>query len=202
LTALSSMTGIQYLDLSINQLTGVSRLYVVYHCVPRCDLSDGANSALHAWSRVWQLFRFACFVCCVGNLTALSGMTRIQNVYLYNNRLTGVSRLCVVYHCFPRYDLTDRASSALPEWRAMWLLLRFDCFVCCVGNLAALSGLTGMQTLYLYNNHLTGEFRMCVVYHCIPCCDLTAGESSGVPVWHLMWRRWLIVCCVCFSQAL
>jgi hypothetical protein len=44
LTALSGMTGLQLLDLSINQFSGALWFGAVYHYIPCYDLSDGASS--------------------------------------------------------------------------------------------------------------------------------------------------------------
>ncbi len=95
--------------------------------------------------------------------------------------------LCISLHfvlCFVDWD----------EFGCTWLALRvammaycFDC-VCRAGNLVALSGMTGMQTLDLSNNQLTGAFRFCDFFHCIPCCDLSTGASSGVSFLRFVWQ--------------
>jgi hypothetical protein len=60
--------------------------------------------------------------------------------------------------------------------------------VCCAGSLVALSGMTGMQSLDLTNNQLTGALWLCFVYHCISCCRVLLGMRLGVPAWRFVWQ--------------
>jgi hypothetical protein len=82
--------------------------------------------------------------------------------------------LCISLHCVLGFGRPGRVRLYLIGAQCGDDDVLFAC-VCRSGYLTALSGMTGMQTLYLSNNHLIGAFRKCCVCHCIPCCDLSTG---------------------------
>ncbi len=90
LSALSGMKRMTILQLFNNQLTGVSPVVCCRGCVlVGCRFFRSTISIL----RVTMLF----YVCGeAGSLSPLSGMTWISNLALFNNQLTGVSRVLVV----------------------------------------------------------------------------------------------------------
>ncbi len=87
-----------------------------------------------------------------GSLSALSGMTQMKILNLYNNQLIGVSPgdCCALIACL----------SVLSFCGSMFLyhVLQFVLFDVHgdAGSLAPLSGMTGMTDLELNNNQLTG----------------------------------------------
>ncbi len=116
----------------------------------------GLDAVLHfcgptvSVSRVTKLFDVSGDT---GSLAALSGMTQMTRLYLYNNQLTGVSRMCVVswtHVC--RMSTFAFNCICASVWRVTIL---FD--VCGdTGSLVPLSGMSQMTTLALFNNQLAG----------------------------------------------
>ena len=167
--ALSGMTGILYLNLGGNLLTGAFRLCVVYlsaFCVVICRLERVRLYLAGAPCGDDGVF---ISVCLAGNLAALSGMTSMQTLDLSNNHLTGAFRLCLV-HLSAFCVVICRPGRVRVYLAGVHVALMAFCLFACVcraGNLTALSGMTGMQNFDLSSNQLTGAFGcvLCISLH-------------------------------------